>query len=591
MNITLQMQEVYQRASQLQQDALDSPVQQVLLEKALLELNFVLEELQTSQDELEQQNQTLLSTQHLVELERQPYQTLFEFAPSGYLVTDLQAKILEANHYAASILIGTSKDYLINKPLLIYIHEPDRSRFLEQLATFPSGQRWEIMLNPRKGVLTSVAIAFTRIKDPQRNQDLILWAFHDITRRKQLGDQLQISHDHLEQRVADLTAELVQFKTQLLKEIQERQQAEQIIRDQAKLIDNATDAILVLDLEQRINFCSKGAERLYGWTLLDILGKPANVLFSEDNIVQLRTGVQQTLEQGSWQVELDQVSHSGKPIIVESRWNLVRDTTGAPQSILVVNTDITDKKQLETQFYRAQRIESLGTLASGIVHDLSNILTPILGLADLQLAHLEDSYEKNIEVSNLIRNCAQRGFDLVKQLKLFTQGKTVERVPCQVENLLQEVAQTIHRTFPQSIKIITDSPPHLVRLVVADPTQLLQVLMNLCVNARDAMPNGGTLRMGAENSCIAPIQALHHLEAHPGNYVMLRISDTGGGIPQAQIEKIYEPFFTTKPSSQGMGLGLSTVFRILRDHDGFIEVSSEEGKGSQFRVYLPAIAA
>lgn len=589
MTISKQMEAVYRRALLLRQYVVDSPVPQDLLEKALQELHFVLEELQTSQDELHQQNQALIETWQTIEVERQRYQTLFELAPNGYLVTDLQGNIYQVNHYAAAKLFCIPQEYLLNKPLLALIHEPDRPYFQTQLAHLTPGKDWEVRFKLRDKAAISVAITVTRIQDTQQRKEMLLWALYDITLRNQMSQQLQSAHDELEARVAERTAELSQANAQLQQEIHERQQAEQKIRDQAALIDIATDAIFVQDLEQRIVFWNQGAERLYGWTAADILGKPASLLFSQDSIAQLSTGCTQTMEQGSWQAELDQVTHIGKPIIVQSRWTVVRGDTGPPQSILVVNTDITDKKRLEAQFYRAQRIESLGTLTSGIAHDLNNILTPIVGLAQLQLLHQPSSDQQSHEIWKIVQSSAQRGAELVQQITLFAKGISGQQIPVKAGELLLNISKMIRQTFPKSIQICTHIQTNELWSIAADPTQLHQVIMNLCVNARDAMPKGGTLTLGIENCSIDATYAQKHLEAEVGNYVVITISDTGEGIPAALMERIFEPFFTTKAPGKGTGLGLATVFRIVKNHGGFIELSSQEGKGTQFQVYLPVV--
>jgi PAS domain S-box-containing protein len=590
MEISQQIEAVYRRALLLRQYAAEPPVSPDLLEKALQELHFVLEELQTSQEELHEQNQALIATQETVELERQRYQTLFELAPTGYLVTDVQGTIHQVNHYAATMLFHVPEKYLINKPLLLFIHECDRVQFQDQLTNLIPGASWEVTLCPRDRPLSSVAVSVTRINDTRQQRDMLLWSLHDITLRKQMEHQLQVAHDQLEIRVAERTEELSQTNVQLQQEIYERQQAEQTIRDQAALIDIATDAIFVQDLNQRIVFWSKGAERLYGWTATDILGKSANVLFPQAAVEDLATGFTQTIHQDSWQAELDQVTSIGNPVLVESRWTLVRDEAGQPQSILVVNSNITEKKQLEAQFYRAQRIESLGMMAGGIAHDLTNILTPILGLAQLQLRHHPNLDETNHEIWQIIQNNARRGVDLLQQITLFAKGTPGRRVPMQVKGVLLEIVETMHRTLPPSIQICTTISTDPVWEIAADSTQVYQVVTNLCVNARDAMPNGGTLTLAIANRSVDATQAQKHLDTHAGNYVMLTVSDTGTGIPPALMEHIFEPFFTTKETGKGTGLGLATVFRIVKNHAGFIEVVSQENKGTQFQVYLPAIA-
>ncbi|UKO97835.1 PAS domain S-box protein [Nostoc sp. UHCC 0870] len=370
-------------------------------------------------------------------------------------------------------------------------------------------------------------------------------------------------------------------------DITERKQAEQKIREQAALIDIATDAIFVRDLEKRILFWSRGAENLYGWTTEESLGKKADELFCKGLSSQLAIGMQETIEEGSWRGELEQITKTGKKIIVASRWTLVRDEFGNPQSILVVNTDITEKKQLEQQFYRAQRLESLGTLASGIAHDLNNVFAPIMMIAQLLPSRCKNVDARTQELFKTLENSSQRGANLVKQILTFARGTEGKPILLQPGHLLKELVKVITQTFPKTIEIQTHIPSNTLWMVKADPTQLEQVLMNLAVNARDAMPNGGILTISAENRIIDETYARMYLDAHPGNYIVMTVSDTGIGIPPKLLEHIFEPFFTTKEIDQGTGLGLATVLGIVKNHGGFVQVSSQVGRGTQFQVYLP----
>jgi two-component system cell cycle sensor histidine kinase/response regulator CckA len=588
-NMSQQIQAVYQRALYLRQYALESPVSQDLLEKALQELYFVLEELQTAQEELHQQNQELLATRQAVELERQRYQTLFDLAPTGYLVTDLQGKIYQSNQ-AAARLLSVPQAHLIHKPLIVFVDEPDRPQFQAQLAHLIPRQLWEITLKPRKADdLISVEIGVTRTTSPQKQGELLLWSLHDITLRKQMEQQLQNAHDQMELRVVERTAELLQTNRRLNQEINDRQQAEQQVHAQAALIDIATDAIFVQDLNQRIVFWNRGAAEVYGWSATDILGKSVHILFPQNADPHPTERFTQTLEQGSWQGELEQVTNSGTPIIVASRWNLVKDEAGQPQSILIVSTDITEKKQLEAQFYRAQRIESLGALARDIAHDLNNILCPIAGIAQLQLKR-QDLDEQTHEIWQVIQQTAKQGVNLVQHITLFARGgSSPKRMPMNLRELMLEMATIIQQTFPGSIKVVTNISSEPLGLINADPTQLQQVVMNLCVNARDAMPEGGTLALAVEILQVDAAQAQKHLDTHAGAYVMVSVSDTGTGIPPSVMQHIFEPFFTTKAHGQGTGLGLATVFSIVKKHGGFIEIFSESDVGTQFQVYLPSL--
>lgn len=359
------------------------------------------------------------------------------------------------------------------------------------------------------------------------------------------------------------------------------------IREQAALIDISTDAILVKDLNERILFWNKSAEQQYGWTAAEAIGNHAHQLLCDSPTSQLEEAIATVLSKGWWHGELHQVTKNGNKIIVESRWTLLRDEREKPKSILVFNTNITDKKQLESQFLRIQRIESIGNLASGIAHDMNNILTPILACAQM-LSKLEVTPERRVNLLNMVEASAKRGASLVKQLMSFARGMEGKRSPIQIGHLIVETKHIIQETFPKSIQLSVYISPNLW-LVYSDPTQIEQVLMNLCLNARDAMQAGGKLIISAENVRLDQDYVKMNLDAQVGSYIAIEIADTGTGIPSQIIDRIFEPFFTTKEIGKGTGFGLSTVLGIVKSHGGFIKVNSQVGKGSQFKVYLPAI--
>ncbi len=368
----------------------------------------------------------------------------------------------------------------------------------------------------------------------------------------------------------------------------ERQRAEQKIREQAALLDIATDAILVRDLNHQIVYWNKGAERLFGWNADDVIGKNANQLLYQKPSSPPKAALDAVINQGEWLGELQKITKSGREVTVESRWTLVRDEAGRPKSILTVDTDITEKKLLEAQFFRAQRLESIGTLASGIAHDLNNILTPILAAAQLLPLKLQNLDDRSQLLLQLLESNARRGADLVKQVMSFTRGAEGKQVILQTRHLIAEIEKILRETLPKSIAIDI-RVPHDLWTVVGDSTQLHQVLMNLCVNARDAMPLGGTLTIEASNQCLNEADARTNLEAQAGPYCVLSVSDTGTGIAMEILDRIFEPFFTTKELGSGTGLGLSTVVGIIKSHRGFITVSSQLSKGTVFKVFLPAV--
>jgi two-component system, cell cycle sensor histidine kinase and response regulator CckA len=368
----------------------------------------------------------------------------------------------------------------------------------------------------------------------------------------------------------------------------EHKHTQQKISEQAALLDVATDAIFVRDLDKRILFWNKAAERLYGWKKEEAIGKQISELWQNKNIAHIQEALNILMKNGSWEGEIEQKTTFGKDIIVESRWTLVPEFDKKQQSILVVNTDITQKKQLELQFFRAQRLESIGTLASGIAHDLNNVLAPILMTAQLLETQLHDERSKRL-LPILVGN-AKRGANLVKQVLSFTRGVEGEHTLLQLKHLIIEIQQIIKETFPKTIQFSIQISKNLSP-VYGDSTQLHQVLMNLCVNARDAMPNGGTLKITVENLVVDENYTKMNLDAKVGSYVVITITDTGIGITPETLDRIFEPFFTTKELGKGTGLGLSTVLGIVKSHGGFINVYSEVGKGSEFKVYLPAIDA
>ncbi|MBD2089838.1 response regulator [Microcoleus sp. FACHB-1515] len=368
----------------------------------------------------------------------------------------------------------------------------------------------------------------------------------------------------------------------------ERKRTEQRIREQAALLDIATDAILVCDLESKILFWNQGAERLHGWKAEEVLGRSASRLLYKPNSRQFRNAYSVLMAEGEWYGELEQTTKDNRTILVASRWTLMRDEDEKPKSILVVSSDVTEKKQLEAQFLRVQRMESIGTLASGIAHDLNNILTPILATAQLlkmQLTEIDDRTQRMLEI---VESNTKRGAALVKQVLSFARGVEGKQTLLQIKHLIREIQQIAQETFPKSIEIYTDIPANLWT-VTGNATQLHQVLMNLCVNARDAMPNGGTLSIHAENFVVDENYARMNLDAKVGSYIVVILSDTGTGISPEIIDRIFEPFFTTKEVGKGTGLGLSTVIGIVKSHGGFINVTSAIGEGTTFRVFLPAV--
>jgi two-component system, cell cycle sensor histidine kinase and response regulator CckA len=566
-----------QRLDSLHQDVDNSvDTSNKLQEETFAELSITSEELKVAVEELKQQNEALLASRQQLELERQRYLDLFEFAPDGYLETDEQAIIQEANK-AAAVLLNTPQKYLIGKPLDIFVSVGDR--------TNPNSQ-WSRVIKSFAKYCNSLEYI------SKNNQDII-----NYSANKTLVKNCEISLQPREQKPLPVALSVSATRNDrgqvlslrwLLRNLSARKQAEEKMRQQAALLDVATDAILVCDLDGKILFWNLGAARLYGWEQEEVLEKNVTQLLYRGDVAELAQYQQELLENGSWHGELNQIARTGKKIVVESRWSLVRDKENNPQSILVVNTDITLAKQLETRHLRSQRLESLGSLSSGIAHDLNNILTPILNITYYLQREFFEGDNRAQEVLKVLEINARRGAALIEQLLKFARGAEGQRVLVPVTLLLSEVELLAKETFPKSIAIQKETSEDFWA-IRGDFTQLHQVVMNLCLNARDAMPNGGTLTIRAKDIVINKTYARLNLDARIGPHIVITIADTGNGIAPELLERIFDPFFTTKELGQGTGLGLAIAANIVKNHGGFIDVTSEIAKGTQFNVFLPAV--
>jgi PAS domain S-box-containing protein len=470
------------------------------------------------------------------------YRTLFEYAPDGIVVADAEGCYVDAN-VSACRMLGYTRGELIGLHISDIVTQTEIQHVEPALDAIKTGAPYhrEWQFRRKDGSVFSAEVMATLMPDG-----------------KLLG---------------------------MLRDITERTRSRQQIREQAALLDEARDAICVNDLDQHILFWNKSAERLYGWTAAEALGRNANDLLCQGSVAL--TALKTLIQYGEWHGELEQTTREGKQLVVESRWSLIREANSAAKSILVINTDVSEKKEMEAQFFRAQRMESIGTLAGGIAHDLNNTLGPIIMSLDLLKMKFQD--QDSQELLAIVSSSAHRGADMVRQVLSFARGVEGRRMEIQIKHLLGEIEKVANDTFPKNIQVRTIIPYDLWT-VLGDPTQLHQVLLNLCVNARDAMPHGGAITLAAENLTLDAHYAglSWNREANPGPYVFVRVTDTGTGMPPEIMEKIFDPFFTTKELGKGTGLGLSTSLAIVKSHGGFIRVESELGKGAKFSVYLPA---
>ena len=443
--------------------------------------------------------------------------------------------------YAAVEMVGASITRLIPDD-----RQDEENQILEKIRSGESVEHFETLRKTKNGRLIDVSITASPIKDATGKAVGVSKTARDITERKR---------------------------------------SEVKIAEQAAFLDLASDAIMVRDLQGTLLFWNGAAERIYGWAREEVIGRSVlEVLHSDPK--QLAEVNRLTISQGEWHGELQHLTKDRREITSEARSTLIRDNEGHPKSILAIITDITEKKKFEAQVIRSQRMDSIGTLAGGIAHDLNNILAPIM--MSIDSLKMESPSPAATEILDTIKVSAQRGADIVRQVLFFARGVEGERVEVQPKHLLKDLESIIQNTFPKDIRLHIFVPND-IWTILGDPTQVQQILLNLCVNARDAMPSGGRLTVGVENFVVDEQYAATNIQAKAGRYVNISVTDSGMGVPKGILDKIFEPFFTTKELSKGTGLGLSTVMGIVKSHGGFINVYSEPGRGATFKVYLPAM--
>jgi two-component system, cell cycle sensor histidine kinase and response regulator CckA len=407
----------------------------------------------------------------------------------------------------------------------------------------------------RFGLLVVISLLISRISTSKRSTEATL-------RR---------SAEDLEERVQERTAEL--------------RRNEQRLREQAQLLDLAQDAILSKDDAGRIRYWSRGAEQMYGWTAEEAVGKISHELLKTVFPEPLSDIAARVHSHGSWQGEITQARHDGTCIVVMSRWALCPGPDGGPPGSLEINDDITDRRRVEEQLRHTQKMESIGLLAGGVAHDFNNLLTVITGYAEMLIGKMppgSSTYDCLLE----IRAAAERAAGLTQQLLSFSRKQVLQPAVVNLNHVVTDIRKMLVRLIGEDIEVVTRLDPALGN-VTADAGQLQQIVVNLAVNARDAMPHGGFLIVETSEITFTEPYRITHPEVQLGPHVTLTVTDSGIGMTREVQERLFEPFFTTKPKGSGTGLGLATVYGMVKQAGGWIWVYSEVGHGSTFKIYLP----
>lgn len=404
----------------------------------------------------------------------------------------------------------------------------------------------------------------------------------------------QVYSQTLVRKLEEKTLQLEEANRSLQAEVAERRQTEETLRESEErfrqLAESISEVFWITDVgKTRMLYVSPAYEKIWGRTRASLYAEPSawlEAIHPED-----REEIRRRLpgqEQQEYDVTYRVLRPDGSLRWIHDRAFPVRDASGVVYRVVGLAEDVTERKAIDAQFLRAQRMESLGTLAGGIAHDLNNVLTPILMAVDL--LRLNRDVRLRERALESIEECARKGAEMVRQVLSFARGLEGRRVEVEVESLIREVAGIANDTFLKAIDIRVEVAPDLPR-VTGDPTQLHQVLLNLCVNARDAMPRGGVLWIRATRRHLGQADVASHTGVEPGQFVAVAVQDTGTGMPPEVLDRIFEPFYTTKEPGRGTGLGLSTSLAIVRSHGGFFDVTSREGSGTEFTVYLPAAAS
>jgi PAS domain S-box-containing protein len=488
---------------------------------------------------------------HNLSRDENQVRNILDTAMDGIISINARQEVVLFNK-AAEAIFGFTAEQVMGKPIELLIpsrfHQSHRA-FVEQFG------RGEIQTRRMGEQRTVMALRSTGDEFP----------IEASISRTEIGDQM--------------------IYTVILRDVTEAVRYRQQIEQQSKMLDQVSDAVSIVDRDGAITYWNQAATRLFGWTTAEAIGRKASELLYRGDPHLFAEMLHQTDTRKSWSGELIKVTRAGESIFVEHRRSILLDSAGTNIGHLCMDIDITARKRRERAAHRSQRLESIGTLAGGIAHDLNNVLTPILmGTKLLASGRVEAN---RIGLLDTMSASAQRGAELIKQLLAFAGGIRGEHSRVQINEIVAETLQIMEHTLPKSIAIeskLDDDCP----MVLGDATELTQVVMNLSINARDAMTDGGILSITTMTLKLDDNALQLNPEARPGRYVLLKVADTGTGMSSEILDRIFDPFFTTKEIGKGTGLGLATVQGIVKSHGGFVNVYSELGRGSKFSVYLPA---
>ncbi len=523
--------------------------------------------------------------------ENERFQVLLESAPDAVVIVDAAGRITLVNQQTEK-LFGYRREELLGQPVEMLVPQPLRRAHAAQRNSYsahpharPMGSGLELHGMRKDGTQFPVEISLSPARTATGLE--VFSTIRDISDRRRLETELRRAKQQLEARIQQRTDELAQTVQSLQTEVAERQRSEEATERLAAIVESSDDAIIGETLDGTILTWNGGAQRLYGYSPSETRGRSVKLLAPPDRVHEMdeilgRLRVGERMRH----FETVRVAKDGRRVDISLSVFPVLDGAGTPIAAATIARDITDRKRLERQLLESHKMEAIGRLAGGVAHDFNNLLGVVLGASELLVAEREIAGKHRNAVEG-IREAAQRGASLTCQLLTFSRQQLFEPRILDLNAALDGVKDMLGRLVGPEILLHYAQAPQLDP-VRADPSQMLQVILNLVANARDAMPEGGLVRIETANVKLDEAYANAHPGTRPGSHVMLSIADNGPGMNPEVLSHIFEPFFTTKKGGQGTGLGLATAYGIIQQSGGSIWAYSEEGRGTLFKIFLPA---
>ncbi len=479
------------------------------------------------------------------------YRTLFEQSAEAIFISLPDGRIVDANQ-ACSELFGVPRNEIVGEKVWEFLAEEDSTSGIFRYEMKRAGfvRDFEIKVRRKDGSLRSCLLNCSKWKDDYGSLIGYLSVIRDITEQK------------------------------LAREAQLRL---------AAAIEQSAESVVITDAQRLIQYTNPAFEKITGYSRDEVIGRHPLFLGTDAHEKTYSDTLEEIIMKGEiWTGRLIGRRKDGEHFHEDATISPVRDASGNITNFVEIGQDVTERIRLEGQLFQAQKMESIGTLAGGIAHDFNNLLTVIQGYSELLLAAADESAPEYADLQ-AIHLAATRGADLVQSILTFSRRIESQPRPIDLNEEVRHAGKLLNRTLPKMIDIQLDLADDL-SLVYADPGQVEQVLLNLAINARDAMPNGGTFRIRTRNGALDEDYCAVSFDATPGDYVLLTVSDTGHGMERDVVDRIFEPFYSTKKPGQGTGLGLAMVFGIVKGHGGHITCHSEIGVGTEFCIYLPVIS-